>query len=366
MVRLRIRPIAALIALLALTAPGGSAMAEMAPAAPPAQQNYQGAQYVQVTLGPFNDEQGLGLVDGQPDGVTEGFGDRPGRQSRPNAGGTERYFYFDVHDTYVKGGHNKVRMTITYQDLGLTPIFLEYDSFDPLRPLSHAEELTRKRIAVASRTNSEGLKTVFVDLPDARFDGSQPGGADFRIGSGDDLVLSNVSVMVMSRVPVVPPVRVVLDGKEIMYDPEEVLPFVHPETSRTLVPIRATLNALGVSNDSIAFHGETRTVEFRKGNTTIALTIDDVVVQINGKTAADPLDQPATIVAGRTVVPLRFVAEQFGLKVAWDSVGRIVTLTTVVSDPSTQDPSTRVPSTQDPSTEDPSTQILPPPSQAKP
>lgn len=325
----------ALVALAALLLPTVSQAADPAPV-PAVQQNYQGAQYVQLTLGVTNVEEGIRLVEGQPDGLTEASVDQRGRKSVANPAGTERFFYFDVHDTYVKGGHSKVRLAIAYQDVGLTPIYVEYDSFDPLRPEARTEDVTRKRIAVVNRTNSEGWKTAFVELSDARFGGAQSGGADFRIGSGDDLVLSNVSVVVMQRVQVLPTVRVFLDGREVRFNPDEVQPFVHAETSRTLVPFRAMFNALGVTDENIKWIQETRTVEAKRGNTTLALTIDDVTVRVNGQVVPERLDQPATIVASRTVVPLRFVAEQFGLQVQWDGVQRVVSLTTAPPDPSTQ------------------------------
>lgn len=335
----RKRLAAALVAFVALLLPTAGGAAEPGPAAPVQQQNYQGAQYVQVTLGALNTEEGVRLLEGQPDGLTEALTDGRGRKSVVNPTVTpapaERYFYFDVADTYVRGGHSTVRMAVSYQDVGLTPIYLEYDSFDPLRPQARVDEVTRKRVAVANRTNTENWKTAFVELPDARFDGTQPGGADFRIASADDLVLSNVSVMVVQRLTVLPTVRVFLDGKEIRFNPDEVQPFVHAETSRTLVPFRAMFNALGVTDDNIKWTQETRTVEAKRGNTTLALTIDDVTVRVNGQVSPDRLDQPATIVASRTVVPLRFVAEQFGLQVKWDGEQRIVTLTSV-TDPSTE------------------------------
>jgi hypothetical protein len=311
-------------------------MAAAAPGGQPAQQSYKGAQFVQVMLGQPDVEQGLRLVDGQPDGLTQPSLELGGRQSLPNQLGSERYFYFDVHDTYIHGGQNRVQMTVTYKDLGLSPIYLEYDALDPLRPQSKAPEVVRKRIPVATRTNSEATKTAFITLDDARLEGNQPGGADFRISAIDDLVLTNVSVRLSAHAEAPTPIRVVLNGKPITFDPDEVQPFAHPQTGRTLVPLRAILGALGIANADIVWDDLTKTVQARKGDKTIALTIDNVTVKVNGQVQAEKLDQPATIVAGRTVVPLRFVATQFGLDVKWDPVTRTVTLTTLPPTPPTK------------------------------
>ena len=309
-----------------------------------AEQSFRGAQFVYAALGEQVQEQGLRLISDLPDGQTVPVAETGGRQSVAG-GGAERFFYFDVHDTYFRGGQNKVRVTITYRDLGLTPIFLEYDAYDLYRPGSLAPEVAYRRVPVATRTNSEGWKTVSVDIADARFAGSQSGGADFRIGSGDDLVLSSVSVLLMGHEEAQAPVRIVIDGRAVAFDPNEVQPFVHPTTNRTLVPFRTMFRALGVADTDIVWHNETRTVEARKGQTTIMLPIDSDTAMVNGRPVK--LDQPATIVAGRTVVPLRFVADQFGLKVEWNGQTRVATLTTPVA-PANQLPPGAPPPPADP------------------
>lgn len=311
--------------LLALTAGALPARAETTAAQAPAQTNFRGAIFVQSMLGEVDQESGLHRIDGQPDGQTRYVTETGGRQSVAAAGGADRFFYFDVHDTYINGGHNKVRMTVTYRDVGLTPIYMEYDSFDPVRPNSRVDEVIRRRVVVATRGNTEGWKTAFIDLEDARFANAQPGGADFRIGSSDDLTISSVSVrLVEHKEPVI--VHVTLNGKEIVFDPEEAQPFVHPQTSRTLVPFRAMFNALGVPNDDIIWHNDTRTVEARKGQTIVMLPIDKPVATVDGRQVV--LDQPATVVGGRTVVPLRFVSEVLGLDVQWVEATKTVVLTT--------------------------------------
>jgi hypothetical protein len=292
-------------------------------------QSYKNAYTVSVTLGQSDLAEGLRLVEGEKDGNTQPSTEYGGRQSLPNAGGLERYFYFDVHDSFINGGQNKVAISVVYVDLGLTPIYIEYDAYDPLRPEARTEDLTKKRVLVVNRKNTQAVKTETIELEDARFLGTQAGGADFRIYSSDELVLWNVLVWRKAHVDPPKPVRVVLDGEPVVFDPNEVQPFI--QNGRTLVPMRALFNALGVSNDDILWNNETRTVEAKKGKVTLSLTIDDATVKVNGQPLVEPLDQPATVVAGRTVVPLRFVATQFGLSVGFaeTQTERVVTLTTI-------------------------------------
>lgn len=321
---------AAVLALMISAAGAGAQEVSQTQPAP----DYQNAQYVQISLGFPNNEAGLRAIDGIPDGLTEPLPDGSGRKSvaaevtTPDQSAPERFFYFDVHDSYINGGLNKVTMTITYLDQGLSPVYLDYDSLDTVRPTSTTDAVVKKRVTAVNRTNTEAWRTIYVTLEDARFENHQQGGADFRIGSVDELVLRNVSVLRVSHEKPQPPIRVVVDGREVQFD---VAPFVDPQTSRTLVPMRAMFTALGVLNENIYWNQAARTAEARKGQTVIALTIDNPVAYVNFLPVL--LDQPAVIVDGRTLVPLRFVSEQFGLKVHWNAELRVITMTTQANQP---------------------------------
>ncbi|MDD4615013.1 MAG: stalk domain-containing protein, partial [Caldisericia bacterium] len=57
----------------------------------------------------------------------------------------------------------------------------------------------------------------------------------------------------------------------------------------------------------------------------ITMVVGETEVLVNGESVF--LDVPPTIVEGRTLVPLRFIAETFGAEVEWDAVARSITLT---------------------------------------
>ncbi|MBR1738346.1 MAG: copper amine oxidase N-terminal domain-containing protein [Firmicutes bacterium] len=84
--------------------------------------------------------------------------------------------------------------------------------------------------------------------------------------------------------------------------------------SRTFVPVRAVVEALGGTVD---WNGETKTAFLDNGEDHIELTIDSKTAVLNGEEKA--LDTAPVIIDDRTMLPLRFIAEGFGYKTNWDS-----------------------------------------------
>ena len=111
-------------------------------------------------------------------------------------------------------------------------------------------------------------------------------------------------------------VRVLYNNKEITCD---VSPYI--ENSRTLIPVRMT-EQLGYS---VSWNDSSRTVSLAKSGTSIKLTIDSSTAYVNGTSVK--MDVPAKITSDRTFVPIRFVAENFGYNVNWDSSSRTVLIT---------------------------------------
>ncbi len=103
-------------------------------------------------------------------------------------------------------------------------------------------------------------------------------------------------------------VSVVLDGQKIYFDQLPVI-----ESGRTLVPLRAIFEAIGAGVD---WDDNTNTVTAKKDDVEIKLTIDSSVAFKNGEEIG--LDVPARVINGRTLVPVRFVADCFGVNVDWD------------------------------------------------
>ncbi len=97
---------------------------------------------------------------------------------------------------------------------------------------------------------------------------------------------------------------------------EQALTMDQPPTTidgRVLVPFRVLFEALG---GTVTWDPETKTVTGRRGDTTIALQIEDRIAVVNQNKVA--LDVAARVINGRTMVPLRFVSENLGARVEYD------------------------------------------------
>jgi len=104
-------------------------------------------------------------------------------------------------------------------------------------------------------------------------------------------------------------------------------PVIIPEWSRTVVPIRAIVEALG---GTIEWEGTTRKVTINFKGTVINLWIDNPQAEVNSVTKwidDNNHDVKPIIVNSRTMLPLRFVAESLGCDVGWDNDTRTITIT---------------------------------------
>ncbi|MBR6399872.1 MAG: copper amine oxidase N-terminal domain-containing protein [Firmicutes bacterium] len=91
---------------------------------------------------------------------------------------------------------------------------------------------------------------------------------------------------------------------------------------RTLLPIRAVVEAMGGTAE---WDAETKTTTLKKDDDNIQLTIGSKTAYLNG--SADTLDTAPVIINGRTMLPLRFIAEGFGFVTDWDAETKSITVT---------------------------------------
>ena len=146
------------------------------------------------------------------------------------------------------------------------------------------------------------------------------------------------------------PISVYLDGARLTFDvPPQLI------NSRTLVPLRAIFEAMGAKVD---WDGDTQTVTGTKDSTVVVLAIGSTSPTINSMVIT--IDQPGIIVDGRTLAPLRFVAEAFGGDVAWDGNTQTASITMGGRDVTTTPPvTTEPPITTTPTTPEKTPTILP-------
>ncbi len=111
-------------------------------------------------------------------------------------------------------------------------------------------------------------------------------------------------------------ITVILNGQQLSFDQPPVI-----IGGSTLVPMRAIFEALGAT---VSWDAASQMVTATKGDTSIKLIIGLGTAQVNGHETA--LSQPAQIIGGRTMVPLRFVAEALQAEVKWDGTTRTITI----------------------------------------
>jgi len=106
----------------------------------------------------------------------------------------------------------------------------------------------------------------------------------------------------------------------------DVAPYI--KSSRTFLPVRFVAYGCGVTEDDIIWDPVARTVQLRKGGTTLLLQIGSPVLKVttSSGTATVQMDVAPEITSSRTMLPVRWVAENLGYSVSWDGVTRTVRL----------------------------------------
>jgi len=120
----------------------------------------------------------------------------------------------------------------------------------------------------------------------------------------------------------------VFEGAQLVINDRPVYPDVPllVYSGRMLVPIRIVAETLGAS---VNWDGARQVASVDTGERHIEMTIGSVKALVDA--AEIGLDAPAVLYSGRTLVPLRFVAEALGCEVAWDATTRTATVQSPVA-----------------------------------
>jgi hypothetical protein len=95
-----------------------------------------------------------------------------------------------------------------------------------------------------------------------------------------------------------------------------------------LVPLRGVFEAMGANVD---YNSADHTILANKGDRSVLLPLGSMTAQVNG--VPTQLSQPAQVINGTTLVPLRFVAESLGSYVDWQSASSTVEIQTNTNTP---------------------------------
>lgn len=112
-------------------------------------------------------------------------------------------------------------------------------------------------------------------------------------------------------------IKVEVNGAKISFDQDPII-----IDGYTLVPMRNIFAKLGAE---VSWDAENRKVTAYKGGSTIEIPVDCNYYYVNGELKW--LDVPSQIINGRTLVPLRAVAEALGCSVYYHADRKLVTIT---------------------------------------
>ncbi|ANY66819.1 hypothetical protein BBD42_10350 [Paenibacillus sp. BIHB 4019] len=113
-------------------------------------------------------------------------------------------------------------------------------------------------------------------------------------------------------------ISVLLNGSKVSFDKQEPV----NQSGRVLVPLRGIFEAFGAE---VKWDAATKKITAVKDDRTVTLTIGSTTAYVNG--TAVTLDVPASVVNGRTLVPVRFISEGLDMDAAWDAATATVKIT---------------------------------------
>lgn len=109
-------------------------------------------------------------------------------------------------------------------------------------------------------------------------------------------------------VTVIPVENVIIVNGDTKFDTPPVI-----KEGRTLIPVRAISEGMGAE---VEWNAEEKIVTITKGDKVIVFELTENKVFVDDVETI--IDVPAKVMNNRTMVPLRFIAEQLGLKVGYD------------------------------------------------
>ncbi len=110
-----------------------------------------------------------------------------------------------------------------------------------------------------------------------------------------------------------------VNGVEQNIDDLETSPIV--QNGRTLVPVRSIIEAMG---GKVEWEQSSQTATLTYNSDTINLTIGSTIADFNGE--KNTLDVSPVVINGRTMLPIRFIAESFKFDVDWQQETQTITI----------------------------------------
>jgi hypothetical protein len=113
--------------------------------------------------------------------------------------------------------------------------------------------------------------------------------------------------------------RMTVNGTVKAIDAQGTKPVIGNGT--TMVPIRAIVESLG---GSVGWNAAARRLDIRLGSRTVTMWVGKTTATVNGSSTT--MSTAPAIIGGRTMIPLRFAAENLGCLVGWDQPTKGITV----------------------------------------
>lgn len=114
--------------------------------------------------------------------------------------------------------------------------------------------------------------------------------------------------------------QIFYNGKQIPLSSQSQVKIVH---NQVMIPIRLVVEEIGYE---VKWNKVKNEITIKENNHSINFTVNQATATVDG--SAVKLNNPVMLSKGTSFIPLRFVGEQMGLDVQWDSPNRSVLLTT--------------------------------------
>lgn len=153
------------------------------------------------------------------------------------------------------------------------------------------------------------------------------GDVKVEVSADLDTALFDDKTLVVAKVDVSPLKTTMSIGSNIMIVngstyPMDVSPYIKNE--RTYFPLRYLAYALGAQEKDVVWNPLSREAIISLNGEVLRVPVGSQTIYVNGNPII--MDVSAEIADGRTMLPIRFVAEAFGATVSWDGANRTVTM----------------------------------------
>jgi Copper amine oxidase N-terminal domain len=108
----------------------------------------------------------------------------------------------------------------------------------------------------------------------------------------------------------------------------DVAPYINAN-DRAMLPVRFAANATGISDNNIFWNAADQSVTLLRSARTVMMVIGSTTMWINSvQSVMDTV--PVIIEPGRTMLPIRYVAQALDCEIVWDAAARTITITQTI------------------------------------